>query len=436
MSSSHRLARAVTLALALTAGPAFAGQFDYSLYAGIEHSDNINLSATAPISQSVLVPGFGFSYLERGATLQANIAGAGDYRDYLGGAYANQKFGELAALVNWSVLPERLDFVAQDYASVQPLSTLSSDAPDNQQQTNVLTLGPTLRFDLGRAVRGQAELRYIGSHASRTTQFNSSRGQGALRLSRDISPTSQLSLNLESQKVDFQLASEPDYRRDEVFARYVHKLVHVDLDAAVGWSRIRFDADGATTSDPLARARVNWRASARNAFGLSYTRDYSDAAQDLIAMADPVESGIRTAAPVGIQTGGAVIVSAAYLERRLDGYYGFGGERLTISLSPWYRKLHYVEDLNPDQTGRGGDAGLDYRLRERLTLSAFANAERIDYQVLARRDTTRNLGISLRQLYNSHWSWRLSLVDRRRTSTDPNGGYHAKEVYFGVVYQR
>lgn len=436
MSPTIRPIHAVPLVLALAAGPACAGQLDYSFSAGVEHSDNINLSATDPVSQSVLIPGFGFSYVEQGATVQARVTGAAEYRDYLGSAYSNQKLGELAGLANWTVLPQRLDFLVQDYASVQPLSTLSSDAPDNQQQTNVLTAGPILHFDLGRAVRGQAELRYIGSRASRTTQFNSSRGEGALRLTRDISPTSQLSLNVESQQVDFDEAAEGDYRRDEVFARYVHKLAHVDLDAALGWSRIRFDGGVGDGSDPLARASINWHASARNTFGVSYMRDYSDAAQDLINLADPVETGVPVAAPVSIQTGGAVIGGGAYLERRIDGYYGYGGERLTFSLSPWYRKLHYVEGVNPDQTGRGGDAGLDYRLRERLTFSVFANAERIEYALLGRRDTTRNVGIGLHQLLNSHWSWRLSLVDRRRTSNAPDAGYHAKEAYFGIVYQR
>jgi hypothetical protein len=435
MSPSIRPARAVPLVLALAAGPACAGQFDYSLSAGIEHSDNINLSATAPVSQSVLIPGLGFSYAEQGATLQARVTGAAEYRDYLGGAYSDQKFGELAGLANWTLLPERLDFVAQDYASVQPLSTLSSDAPGNQQQTNVVALGPVLRFDLGRAVHGQAELRYIGSRASRTTQFNSSRGEGALRLTRDVSPTSQLSLNLESQDVNFDQAGETDYRRDEGFARYVHKLAHLDFDAAAGWSRVRFDHRG-STSDPLARASVNWHASARNMLGISYMRDYSDAAEDLIDLSGSVESSIRAAAPANIQTGGAVIGGGAYLERRIEGYYGYGGERLTVSMSPWYRKLHYIEGGNPDQTGRGGDAGLDYRLRERLTLSAFANIERVEYSTLARRDTTRNLGLGLRQLLSDHWSWRLSLVDRHRTSTDPGGRYHAREAYFGIVYQR
>ena len=169
MSSSTRLARSISLALAIVATPALAGQFDYSFYGGVEHSDNINLSATAPVSQWVLIPGFGFDYAQQGATLQTHVTGAAEYRNYMGGPYANQKLGELAGLANWTVLPERLDFTAQDYASVQPVSTLSSDAPGNQQQTNVLAVGPTLHFDLGRALRGQAELRYINSRASRTT---------------------------------------------------------------------------------------------------------------------------------------------------------------------------------------------------------------------------------------------------------------------------
>jgi hypothetical protein len=436
MFSSTRLARAIALALAFTAAPALAGQLDYSFYGGVEHSDNINLSATDPVSQWVLIPGFGFDYTEQGATLQAHVTGAAEYRDYMGGPYSNQKLGELAGVANWTVLPGRLDFTAEDYASVQPISTLSSDAPGNQQQTNVLTVGPTLHFNLGSALRGQADLRYINSRASRTTDFNSSRGEAALRLIRDVSPTSQLSLNLETQKVNFDNSGEVDYSRDEAFVRFVRRLAHLDLDVAAGWSRVRLGGGMGSTSDPLVRASFRWHASTRNAFGVSLTRGYSDAAQDLINLAGPAETGEPVSAPLSIQTGGAVIGSGIYLERRLDANYDYSGERFTFSVSPWYRKLHYVEGTQPDETGRGGDLGADYRLNPRLTFSAFANYERENYTTLARRDTTRNVGVALRQLINSHWSWRVSLLDRRRTSTAPDAGYHAKEVYLGVVYQR
>ncbi|HEX7732535.1 MAG TPA: outer membrane beta-barrel protein [Rhodanobacter sp.] len=439
MSPSIRLARAISLALPFVAGPALADRFDWSLYGGVEHSDNINLAATAPTSQWMLIPGFGFDYNKQGATLQAQVSGGAEYVDYLGGPYANQKFGELAGTVNWAVLPQRLDFVAQDYASVQPVSTLSSDSPDNQQQTNVLMLGPTLHFDLGSAIHGEVDLRYINSRASRTTEFDSSRGEGALRLTRDVSPTSQFSFNVETQKVDFDDSDEIDYSRNEAFVRYVSKLARLDLDVAAGWSHISMESGGGSASNPLWRASVNWHATGSNMFGVSYTHNYSDAAQDLINLAGPTENGLRTTAivPLDIQTGGAVIGSGIYLEKRLQANYGYSSDRLTISLSPWYRKLHYMEaNIQPDETGRGGDAGVDYRLNPRLTLTGFANYEREDYTTLDRRDTTTNLGLALRQLINNHWSWRVSLLDQHRTSTAPGEGYRAKVAYLGVVYQR
>jgi hypothetical protein len=209
MPASKMLAGAIGLALIAASGAASADQFNYMLYAGLEHSDNVALSATNPVSQNVLIPGINFSYVQQGSTVQANVLGTLEYRDYLGNAFSNQTLAQLSGQVNWTVLPQRLDFTVQDYAGVQPLSTFASNAPNNQQQTNVLTLGPTLHFRLGDTVLGQAELRYINSDASETKQFNSSRGEAALRLFKDLSSTAQVSLNLESQSVDFQDSTAP-----------------------------------------------------------------------------------------------------------------------------------------------------------------------------------------------------------------------------------
>ena len=61
MPAPSTLSYAVALALAVASGTASAAQFDYSLFAGIEHSDNINLSGTDPVSQNVLSPGLNFT---------------------------------------------------------------------------------------------------------------------------------------------------------------------------------------------------------------------------------------------------------------------------------------------------------------------------------------------------------------------------------------
>jgi len=454
---AHRIISvALTTAIVAVAGTASAAQFDYSLYAGIQHSDNINLSDSSPVSQNVLLPGVTFTFSQQGSTLQANVAGAFEYRDYLGSAYDKQTVAQLAGQLNWTLLPQRLDFTVQDFAGVQPLSTLSSDVPNNQQQTNVLSMGPTLRFRLGETLRGQAELRYINSDASVTKQFNSSRGEAALRVFKDLSSTDQLSVNAESQHVNFYDASstnldpnatiddsvtDPNYTRNELFGRFVRQLAHVDFDVALGWSQIDFRGLP-TVSSSLVRLNLGWRPTLRSTFTLSAVRQYSDAAQDMMLQpgqilvgADP-RAGNTPTNPEGISTGDSVIDPQVYLDRRLAATYAFNGERLSLSISPLYDKRSYLNDPTFNQTGRGGSGGINYLLSERLAVAGFVDVESLTYDSLNRRDRTSDYGVDLSQRMTPHWSWRVRLTHRQRDSTAADQSYRDNEIYVGFVFKR
>ena len=77
MSTPSKLASAIALTFVLAPSATIAGQLDYSLYGGVAHSDNINLTAHDPISQTMLIPGVNFTYNQQGEDLQAkNKAGA------------------------------------------------------------------------------------------------------------------------------------------------------------------------------------------------------------------------------------------------------------------------------------------------------------------------------------------------------------------------
>lgn len=434
MSAPNTLARVVMLALAATSGAAMAGELDYTLYAGIEHNDNITLSATDPVSQNVLTPGLNFDFTQQGSTVQAKVGGNLEYRYYPGNRFDNQTQAALSGLANWTVAPQRLDLTVQDSAGVQPVDALASNAPDNQQQTNVLAFGPTLHFRLGGTARGQFELRYIDSYAQKTREFNSQRGQAALRMFKDIGPTAQLSANLQSQRITFRNeGSSSDYNRNEVFVRYVNKLSRFDLDTAVGWSRLEFDEAGmGSVSSPLLRATLDWRVTERSTFSVSGARQYSDAAQDMLQQSGQSTTGIGT----GIDTGNAVINSQVYLSRNLQASYALRTERLTVAVAPTYRKLSYVGDDTFDQTGRGAYVGIDYRLRPLLTLGLFANGEKLTYDSMDRRDKTISYGASLTGQWTPHWSWRTSILHQRRDSTVAAQNFHGNEIYLGVVFRR
>lgn len=470
MPASSKLSCAVALALAVVAGTASAAQFDYSLFAGINHSDNIDLTQNNTISESVLIPGFNFTYSQLGSTLQTNVAGTLEYYDYLGNGFNNQTFVQLTGKANWTVLPQRLDFAVQDFAGVQPLSTLASDAPNNLQQTNVLALGPILHFRLSNTLRGEAELDYINSYASKTKEFNSSRGQGVLRFLKDLGPTDVLSVNLESQRVNFYdtgspppeingvpdidlTTNIPNYTRNEVFARYVRTLAHFNLDVSLGWSQIDFSG-APSASTPLARATLSWQPTPRSNLAITASHQYSDAAQDIMMQPGQIIAGAGAqldnntigtvgltgpqgqTSPGGINTGDLVIDPEVYLDQSLGADYTFTTDRWTLSAAPLYSRLSYLNDPTFNQTDRGVSAGVSYRVTALVSVSVFGDGERYTYHSLDRRDDTSDYGVSLTDRRTPHWSWQVSLTHRQRDSTASGQSYSENEIYFGVVFKR
>lgn len=441
MLASRTLARSIALALLATAGSARAAQFDYQLYLGLEHSDNIALNSTNRLNENVLVPGASFTYVQQGSAVQANVAGSVEYRDYLKGTFDNQVQGQLAGQVNWAAVPQRLDIMTEDYAGIQPVDSLASNAPNNQQQTNVFAVGPIFHFHLGEGMTGQAELRYVNSYASKVKDFNSSRGVGALRVFRDLSETDQLSLNVEAQHTNFtQDTSGPDYDRYELYARYTRQLRQFNIDALLGWSKLDFN-DGSSDSKPLARMSLNWQPTLHHGFTLAAAYQFADAAQDIVQtpnraiLALPDQpSALNTMQ--GISIGNVVVSSQVYLEKRIDLSYQFTSERFTASLTPAWRDLDYINDHTLDQHGGSLGLNLQYRLRPTLTLSGFADAEKLTYNNLNRTDKTYRYGIDLAHQFTQHWSWRAAVTHQRRDSNAVGQSYHETGIYLGVVYQR
>lgn len=456
MSASTTLARAMTLALAVAPGAVWASQFDYSIFGSIEHSDNITLSDSNPISQNVFIPGFTFNYLQQGSTFQANVSGTFQDNYYLGHQFANQTQTELAGQANWTVLPKRLDFTVEDYAGVEPVDSLASNAPNNRQQTNVVSLGPTLHLQFGDVMRAQVELHYLNSYASKVQDFNSSRGMAAFRLYRDLNPTDTLSLNLESQRVKFDdnvtttlvdgvdsTIATPNYTRDEAYARYTSTLAHFSADVLAGWAKIDFNhARG--ESKPMARITLDWQLTPHQTLSTTGAYQFSDAAQDMFVQPGQSIVNILDENPTdflynpggGISTGNLVIDSEVYLERTLEATYTYHTERLQLSIAPTYDKLSYLNNDTFDQSTRGGTVSANYRLRPSTVLTAFANAERLTYTSLERTDKTYRYGVDLGHQWAPHWTWHVSYIRQVRNSTAIGQGYHENEVFFSVVFKR
>jgi hypothetical protein len=446
MAVRTTLARSIAVALAAVSGSAWAGQFDYSLYTTIEHSDNTALTTTDPISTNVLEPGVNFSYSQQGSALQANVTGNVEYRDYSGNTFDNQTLAQIAGQMNWSVIPKRLDLTVQEYAGVEPVNSLAANAPDNQQQTNVIAIGPTLYFRVGDGMTGDAEVHYINSYASKVTEFNSSRGDAAFRLFRDLSPTDQLSGNVDVEHVDFNNSTAgSNYTDYNIYGRYTSRLAKIDIDASLGWSNIDF-TQGGSQSSPLARLALGWRLSPRSTITVDGAYQYADAAQDMLQPTNisvggelvplqPLAQAID-ATRGGIGVGSVIISSDVYKERQLALTYSYRDERLSFSVVPSYSKLDYINDTTFNQVGKGLGLTLDYKLTPTMSVSGFASGDRLVYDTIDRHDKAYRYGTAFTHQFTSHWSWSASFIRQIQSSDAVGQAYHENEVFLTLVYKR
>jgi hypothetical protein len=423
---------AVAIAAALAAavpGTADAVRIDYSIDAGYERDDNVTLSATDPVEQDIMRLGIGFEVQQNTSTVQARIAGRLDHRRYED-IYSDATDRMLEGRLNWMIVPDRFGFLVEDSYGVQTINRFAPASPDNRQQVNVLSLGPNVYFNVGPTLRGQAELRYIDSHAEITQDFNSSRVGGALRIIKDIDATSSLSFNLQGQDIDFDNdLFARDHKRYEAFATYRRQFRRFDMQLDGGWSQLDYD-DGQSHDTPLLRANLGWRPSERSRFHANAANHLSDAATSALERIGGTE-GI----PASVITGSSRVTASAYEVREFGGGYELTGVRTSLSLSAYHRDLDYIEPITANEKSRGGTISFGYRLQPSLMLRASASADRTEYDAPAsRRENNRLYTLGLAKQWSRHWSSTLSLSRYRRTSSIDAAGFEQNLIYLGIAY--
>ncbi|HZX79471.1 MAG TPA: hypothetical protein VFE72_00765, partial [Lysobacter sp.] len=207
--TSRRLARtlprAALYAALLAAVPVSSGAFDvdYEIGFAARHSDNIRLAERDETSDTVVGPQLRVEASHEGASLQFAARGGAQYQHYLNNSFDDELRGTFSGRLNWEVLPERLDFVVQDYLTRQPVNELEPRTPENEQQANILVLGPTLHARFGPRTRGQLDLRYTNSYAEDDEGFNGDRYDATASLVHRMRPTRTISLNLHAGRTDF-----------------------------------------------------------------------------------------------------------------------------------------------------------------------------------------------------------------------------------------
>ena len=430
---SLRLTRLALSAAILLAPPATAAvRIDYEVGASLLSSDNINLSATDPVADTVLGPQLSFDARKGGADLHLKARGELQHLHYLGNSFPDEWRGGFAGQLAWTLLPQLLEFVAQDYLSRAPIDRFNDLSPGNQQQVNVFIAGPNLFARLGPATRGELELRYGTSHADEDPSFNGHRHSAAARVLRAINTTSDGSLNLEATRAEFDRSTR--YTLRNAYAGYVRRHPRLDLDLAAGWSQLQPGNGAPAQGTQLLRADIGWKATPRSTFSVNLRSGFSDAAEYLVAHGEDLDAPPPPdlgASDLTVQIG-----AGAFREQHAELGYRHEGDRLRLQLQSYREHIRYFEGIAPDQRSHGGLLQLDYRLRPRTTLSFIAARQQRRFMGLSRSDEDFVAIISVIDRWTRHWSVRLDFQHRQRDSSVADQAHDENAAILAITYRR
>ncbi|KRG68949.1 hypothetical protein ABB29_10835 [Pseudoxanthomonas dokdonensis] len=419
-------------------GAAKAARLNYDIGASVMHSDNINLSQDDPIDETVLAPRLRFTFDHSSSVLETALRGDFQYLDYTGGSYDNDLRGEFAGALDWTMLPERLHFFARDSLSRQSVDSLVAFTPGNQQQINVFEAGPSLYLRFGEAMRSQIDLRYTNSYAEETETLNNDRYNLAARLIRDLSPTDQLSFNLEATQTDYDSISEfYDYKRYDGYFTYNTALSSVTMNIDAGYSELE-PRSGESASSPLLRAQIEWQLMPRSKLLANLSYEFADATQDLILRADqpvppvnPGNPGIGNPDNPDLQ-----IVPDIFKQKRGMLGYEYEGDRLNVLVQPYYEQLRYIRDDSFDQNSYGGQASARYQLRQTWYLNLLLARQQREFIDASRDDRDTTIGAGLEARFSRHWGAQFDYQYRKRDSNVGGQNYTENVVALAFTYFR
>jgi hypothetical protein len=431
----HRTAIALALGALFSATTASAqGEpvVGYSIGTSLQQSDNINLSSTDPVSQTVLAPRLDFTVDEQGSTLSANAAGTLQYFDYLGGAFGNELRTLFSGNADWHISPDRLDWYLEDNISRQPIDAFDSNAPSNQQQTNVFSTGPTLRAKFTDVLRGRVDMRYTNSYSDTTTDFNSNRLGALGSLLYQLDPTDTLSGTVATSRTRYieSQSKQFDYDRYDAYLGYQRNVSQFSVEGAVGYSWLDLrSAD--SRSGSLLRGSLLWNPSAATSLGVTLSHQYSDAALDLVFTPAQLSN-----TGVGSGINGAVIAPQVYVENRVGFDINYQQETFRLGFAPFWRKLDYIQDPTDNQRSPGYYANAQYNLQPTLWFGFYAGQERRRYTAITRTDDDLAYGISLNLQRTRHWLWSVLVERQRRDSSAIDSSYSENSIILTITYRR
>jgi hypothetical protein len=343
----------------------------YGIAAGIGETDNVNLSATDPKSQTIAATDLDFDLRRTGSRLDASALGNFTDLDYLQGAYSNQVLGRFDGLADAKLWSDRLNWVVADDFGEEQTDPFAAVTPVNLQRVNVFTTGPNLTLRPSYSTFVNLAARY-SQVTYQTSPFDGHDLVGSAELGRALSPLSSLSLVVQAEQQHFDnTIVNTDYDRREAYGRYLIEGARTSIDAQLGATQANDTPAASWKTSPLARLTVTRRVSPFSVITIAGGRDYTDAANSF--------SSLRAGAGGGIAVAAVSQTTANYLHNYGSAGWEFSRLRTSIGLTAnWERDTYDVQSVY-DATRTDLGLNLGRALTPALSVNVTGTVDRYDY---------------------------------------------------------
>lgn len=347
---------------------AAAQETQFAVSAGVAYTDNIERVSTD--KQSEYIPQAGLQLgITREGRLEMDLSADMQYRGYSDNTYDDELVGGLNGRLSYAFVPDRFEWMVENNLGQSFIDPRDVETPDNRQNLNYFTTGPTFMMTLGSRTNLSLSGRWSDVDYE-DSELDSQRLVGALQLSRALSDTSSLALDVSAQRVEFdQSPPNSDYDLQTLSAVYRIQGARTTLALTGGVTSLH--DMGETSDGPLADLTLTRELGARSTLTLNAGTRFYDAADSFRR-----ERGFED-----IVLGNEDVVPAqdAFQQDYAFVRWDLAGNRTTLQLSAdWSKDDREVEsDLN--RKAYGADLVLTRRMGPRTTATLFGRFAHEDY---------------------------------------------------------
>jgi hypothetical protein len=392
---------------------------------GLEHSDNVTRLATDEQSESVGLAHLALGYDVARPRLEGRIGADVSYRHYLDNTYDDDVLGGANALLNWSIVPERLLWWVEDNYGQVAADRRLPDTPANREDFNYFSTGPDLILPIGARTEVQVSGRWSAGYYGTSIQ-SSQNTEGRLGLARLLSESNSVSINASVENIEYDEELLGKYRITEGYARFEGTGARTTLSLDAGYTEAEHGED--TSSGPLLRLELSREITSRTTFSLSGGTEFADTALAFRISQD--------SAGVGPQNQDAIPATDAF--RLTYAYLGLHTtrERTEYGITAYGHKEGHETTAELDRRRVGVGLNWTRQLSARMDLSVRGDYGKERFDVDDFTSDEWSAGAALGWRLTSNVSLRLSVDHFVGTGDGELRDYEENRAYVGVRYTR